>query len=335
MNQTIVFFVRSKPQGADIIDLVREEKRVFIGYPLYKRDSRYDETSIKSCMYDISQPESIDMKNIPSKFSRQIRKNINLVRAAIRNSYVIIPRPKQGKYYVGKITEFELVNNPAWKNRYKQLREKQGLKWEKKEGGSQYHVGDIVQSWKVEKEFEPILLYKFPAWVRYSLFGRSTTGRIGDFDDENKIYPLIEQLYEKRKVPLKELSVEQKLLRFLSPGNFEHFMSNLLSLEYKSRNQVWLPIGGSGDGGVDCICFDKSSEEFKGIAQCKLKKNQSINQAKEMLSKLNEDNNGENYVCNFYMTEDIPEGEYKGILNQKRILGLFEKHKESNYWEWI
>ena len=116
---------------------------------------------------------------------------------------------------------------------------------------------------------------------------------------------------------------------------FVHFMSNLLALEYKSRNQVWLHIGGSGDGGVDCICFDKSSKEFKGIAQCKLKK-QSINEAKKMLSKLNERNkNVENYVCNFYLTEDIPEGEYKGILNQTRILALFNKHKESNYWEWI
>ena len=333
MEDPIVFFIRNKPQDADIIDLVLEEKRVFIGYPPYKKDSKYDETSIKSCMYDISKLQFIDSTKIEKpEFSRNITKNINLVKDAVRDSYVIIPRPERGIYYVGKIIEFELVDNPSWKNKYKKLRECQKLKWKQDNAGSKYHVGDIVQSWKVEK-FKKISPYEFPAWVRYSLFGRSTIGRVKDLDAKNKVYPIIEELYEKGKISSPD-DLKSKLLYFLSPETFEHFMSNLLTLEHKSKNQVWIHIGGSGDGGVDCICFDKSSKEVKGIAQCKLKK-QSIKEAKEILSNLNKKMEGENYVCNFYLAEDIPECEDKRILNQKRILDLFEKHEESNYWEII
>jgi hypothetical protein len=37
-----VFFVKCRPQGADIIDLVLAEKRVFIGYPPWRRGVPYN-----------------------------------------------------------------------------------------------------------------------------------------------------------------------------------------------------------------------------------------------------------------------------------------------------
>lgn len=329
----IVFFVRNKPQNADIIELVLKQKRVFLGYPPFKKGIAFNANNIKSCIYDISK-DNFDKKDVEdSDFEREISKNINLVKDAIPNSFVIIPRPERGFYYIGKIKKFELINNPYWIDDYKKIRLEQNLTWDKEATESQYHIGDIVQSLVVE-DFRPVSPFKFPAWVRHSLFGRSTMGRINDLDKNNQVYDIISKLYDKKEINLINKSVKDKLLYLLSPDTFEHFMCNLLLLEYKKNNQVWIHIGGSGDGGIDCIGFDKKSGEVIGIAQCKLKK-QSIKELKELLTDLNSKFKGKKFICNYYCTERIEEGKDLEILNQERILRLFEKHKESNYWEII
>jgi len=56
---------------------------------------------------------------------------------------------------------------------------------------------------------------------------------------------------------------------------------------------------------------------------------------KELLSDLNQKFEDNKFICNYYCTEYIEEGKDLEILNQERILKLFEKHKDSNYWEII
>ncbi len=45
-----VFFVKCRPQNADIIDIVRSEGRVFIGYPPWRRNAAYDPANIPACV---------------------------------------------------------------------------------------------------------------------------------------------------------------------------------------------------------------------------------------------------------------------------------------------
>src|SRR3989344_9094061 len=252
MNQKpIVFIIRNKPWGkddtggADIIELVLKYKRVFVGYPPFKKDVPLDEDNMASCTYDISK-DSFDKDSIrDQEFIGDIHKNMNLVKDAIPGSFVIVPRPEQGYYYIGKVIKFELVNNPPWKNEYKDIRIGQGLKWEMEKSGHIYHIGDIIQSWVVE-DFKQVSPFKFPAWIRHSLFGRSTFGRMKDLDNNNQVYDIISKLYDGKEINLADKSTKDKLLYFLSPETFEHFMCNLLLLENKQYNQVWIHIGGSG-----------------------------------------------------------------------------------------
>jgi len=334
MTDEIVFFIRNKPQDADIIELNLKLKRVFIGYPPFKKGISFCETQIKSCIYDISK-DSFSKEDIinPNFFRAGISKQINLVKEAKPGSFVIIPRPEKGIYYVGKVRAFELVDNPTWINDYKQIRLKQGLNWDEPSEGHQYHVGDIVQSWIVE-EFKEISPFKFPAWIRHSLFGRSTIGRIQNLDSNNQVLEIISKLFLGEELDMVTKSTKDKLLYFLSPETFEHFMCNLLLLENKEKNQVWIHIGGSGDGGIDCIGFDKESRNTVGIAQCKLKK-QSVKEMRKLLEDLRKKFEGVIFICNYYCTEQINQGEDLEILNQDRILKMFEEHKESNYWEII
>jgi len=340
-KEPIVFFNRNKPSGmgkqADIIDLCRKEKRVFIGYPPFKKDKKFDEHNIKSCTYDISKDKFTKEDINNPDYYRQVVKNQNLVRDAVPGSFVIIPRPESGWYYIGKIKKFELVDNPPWIKDYKKLRSKQKLGWEEQKGGHKYHVGDVVQSWIVE-EFKAVSPFKFPGWIRHSLFGRSTIGRIKDLDikdsdGHNRVHDIISRLYSGEDINVDAKSAKDKLLYFLSPETFEHFMCNLLLLEYEN-DQVWIHIGGSGDGGIDCIGFDKKSREVVGIAQCKLKK-QSVKEMKKLLSDLNKSFKGKKFICNYYCTEKIEEGKDVEILNQERIFKLFKKHGASNYWKII
>ncbi len=143
-------------------------------------------------------------------------------------------------------------------------------------------------------------------------------------------YDFIESYYLSKK----EKSIKDRLLYILSPEMFEHLICNLLLLDNIDKNQIWMHIGGSGDGGIDCIGFNKDSKKVVGIAQCKLKK-QSIKEMKDILFELNKKFEGKKFVCNYYCTAKLNESEYPEILNQERILQLLNKHKESNYWKLI
>ena len=197
-KKPIVFFVRNLPQGADIIEFVLKEKKVFVGYPPFKKckecekvewDQGPGDGEIKKCMFDISEfisrPDEIKEmgyvhQNSPkADFRRQVIANINLCRDAVKGSFVIVPRLKKGKCYVGKIKGFKLVEKPKWRE-YKKIREEQGLPpWNEKKHSPQYHIGDIVQSWEVEG-FKEISADKLPEEMKKSLSAPRSAGRVKD-----------------------------------------------------------------------------------------------------------------------------------------------------------
>ena len=131
-QKPIVFLIRNKPSGmgeqADIINLCLQENRVFVGYPPFKKGIPFKEHNILSCTYDISKDDFTqeDIVN-PNFYSRGVSKNKKLVSEVIPESFVIIPRPERGFYYIGKIKKFELVNDPKWIEDYKKIRLDQNL----------------------------------------------------------------------------------------------------------------------------------------------------------------------------------------------------------------
>jgi hypothetical protein len=318
--EPIVYFSRLKPQKADIIDLSIKYNKVFIGYPPFIQGKVFDPSNIRSSTFDIS--KGIDKMRLNKRGSNIARftTNVNLVNDVKPGSYVIIPRPERGVYYAAKVKNFELVDKPTWIDEYREIRLAQGLDWD----DPQNHIGDVIQAWNVE-EFREITPYKVPGWIRHSLFGRATSGRIYDYDDNNVAHQKIDRLYHNQ--PIRLVTTRDKLLHFLTPEVFEHFIANLFLLEF---DETWVQMGGSGDGGIDCTGFKEG--ETIGVAQCKLKK-QSLEDLEDILDSMPFP--GRKYVANFYCEDHLAAGEKLGIFNQDRILELFERHPESNYWKII
>ncbi len=341
MTKPIAFLIRCKPQDADIIELVKEHKRVFLGYPPFKKKVPFNPENIKSCMFDIGN-EEFDYKNTENPdWGRQYTTHIHLINDVTENSLVLVPRPELGICYVGTIDKWELINKPKWIKQYKQLRSSQKLLWDNKKYDEQYHIGDIVQSWKLKKVDE-IPLFILPGWIRHSLFGRQTTGRIKNDSlgiDMYKSHEIILNLL-KDKTPIRNFSktddkeeIRKRLINFLTPQVFEHFICEILQL--REPNCHWWHVGGSGDGGVDCIGFNKNGEVIS-VVQCKLQGN-SVQELSELCSNMKNKfllkNDKIIYIaCDFYCNEKVKSTDNPEIWNQDKILNEFLKVKSKSVY---
>jgi len=78
-QKPIVFFIRNKPQDADIIELVLNQKRFFVGYPPFKKGVPFNECNIISCTFDISKDSFTEDNILNSNFYREVSKNRKLV----------------------------------------------------------------------------------------------------------------------------------------------------------------------------------------------------------------------------------------------------------------
>ena len=262
----IVFFSRCKPQDQDIIDLVLDEKRVFIGHPMARAGIAYDALNLAACMVNPSCPDDeweMARNALPRKFPQHTQ-NRNLIRQVGIGSIVLVPRPMRGVVYCGRIaSDFELVDRPPWYARYMEMRGES-------DSEETWHAADVSQSWQVNK-FVPIALPRLPAWIRRSLFGRSTYGVIhGDElmgDPHAAMTRIIDvEGFETRTWTLDVGIVERRMLEDLTPTSFEHLMVSLLQLEHEG--EAWTHAGGSGDGGVDGVGAD-SQGRVAGLLQCK------------------------------------------------------------------
>ena len=176
----------------------------------------------------------------------------------------MVPRPIRGVIYCGRvISKFELVDDPPWYERYMRLRGDE-------DDETRWHAADIAQCWRID-EFQPIPIPRIPAWIRRSLFGRSTYGVIhpnsmlGDpYDAISSI--LLTDKFEVRTWTLDVPTIERRLLTYLTPSTFEHLVVSLLQLEHP--NEVWTQVGGSGDGGIDGVGASQDGQ-VTGLLQCK------------------------------------------------------------------
>jgi hypothetical protein len=97
----VVFFNRCRP-NCDIINLVLDQKRVFIGYPAYRPGKYLQDRDFRDALIDLSSPDQdqdplaaeIDSRS----YRRGISANRNLVRDVQPGAIVLVPRGRRTKY---------------------------------------------------------------------------------------------------------------------------------------------------------------------------------------------------------------------------------------------
>lgn len=275
MNKKIMqaFYCRAKPQTSDAWPIFRDAPGVFIGYPLVRHGLGYDPHALAHCLVNpgCSQEEWDEQINRAGR-TNQFSANRNLVRDVATGSIVVIPRPGDGLAHLGRIAgPFEIVNDPPWLDDYLELRRKQRLDDEELK---YQHAADVAQGWPVEK-WVSVSLSSIPGWIRRSLFGRSTYGRLHahPLDPNKTAQDVLAALLESGgRAALPEPSVDlekikSRLVDTLTAGAFEHLMVNLMQLE--NPKEFWTHTGGPGDGGVDGLGVGRDGRTV-AVMQCKL-----------------------------------------------------------------
>lgn len=271
MSQKTVFFSRCRPQECDPIELAVQVGRVFIGWPAWRPNVQPRRGQLRKAIVDLRcSDEEWDLHY--AKFDRKVRKhyqqNRNFIHAIERGAIALIPRPNRGVVYAGRVkTPFELLDNPPWGDEYLRVRREQG----RDVSEDLSHLADVAQCCEVDR-FTPIPFPLIPAWIRRSLLGRSTYGRISPMPELGlEPYPVLERLLDNpAHVTLRWTSnldeVERRLVNGVGPNVFEHLCVALLQLEDPSS--IWMHVGGSGDGGVDGVGASTSGSVI-GLLQCK------------------------------------------------------------------
>ena len=266
-----MFFSRCRPQEADAADLAVKERRVFAGSPAWRPGGPRDRHRLRESIVDLRCPDDewYALKPDFSPPSKQYQSNRNLAWEVEPGAIALVPRADRGVIYAGRVTApFTLVDDPPWADDYLQLRIDQGLHV----NDEIWLLGDIAQCWEVDR-FRSVPFPLVPAWIRRSLFGRSTLGRIKPLEElDLDPFPVLDRLLDdpRHAVPTWTIDpdvVWRRLVEAVGPGTFEHLVVALLQLEH--ADQIWAHVGGSGDGGVDGIGADERGDVV-GILQCKL-----------------------------------------------------------------
>ena len=272
MTEKSVFFSRCRPQGCDPIDIVIRERRIFIGYPAWRNDAVPQRGHLRDAVVDLwcSDAEWNAFYETSDRNQRkQYQQNRNFVRRVTPGSIALVPRPDRGVIYAGRIVKhFELIDDPLWSDEYLRLREEQQCD----EGGGEFsHLADVAQCCEVDI-FRPLPFPLIPAWIRSSLFGRSTYGHIKPLSElELDPFTIMDRLLDhperiEQSWTLDVRETERRLVDGVGPNTFEHLCVSLLQLECPS--EIWAHVGGSGDGGVDGL-GTAADGKVVGLLQCK------------------------------------------------------------------
>lgn len=271
MIESIVFFSRCRPQDSDPIDLAVRERRIFIGWPAFRDGIEPRRGHLRESVVDLLCPDD-EWKAFyeisDKKLRKQYQQNRNFVHLIKPGAIALVPRPNRGVVYAGRVkAPFEFLDDPPWGNDYLSLRREQGL-----DIADEFsHLADVAQCCEVD-QFVQISLPLIPAWIRRSLFGRSTYGEIRPLPQlALRPYPVLQRLLDNPErmalVWTNDLSeVERRLVDAVGPNAFEHLCVALLQLE--DPENIWTHVGGSGDGGVDGMGA-ATNGKVVGLLQCK------------------------------------------------------------------
>ena len=122
---TIAFYCRAKPQGCDAFRIFQQTRRVFLGWPLVRKEPSYDRRALCACIVDpcSASDDEWEREREATGYSpdakRQFSRNRNFVRRVEEHrqdgAIVLVPRPAEGLAYLGRLTSpFEVVDAPQW-----------------------------------------------------------------------------------------------------------------------------------------------------------------------------------------------------------------------------
>jgi hypothetical protein len=250
---------------------VVRERRAFIGYPAWREGVEPRQGQLREAVVDFYVPDAdwraLRPKLENPKMSSQTR---NFAMNVKVGDIMLVPRPSRGVVFAGRVIRpFEVLDDPPWGDEYLRLREAQGL-----DTSNMFsHLADIAQCCEVA-EFRPLPFTTVPAWVRRSLLGRSTFGRLHtlpvlDLNAYTSLSALLDRPWRAARPWTSDpVEVERRLADFIGPGTFEHLCVALLQLEHP--DEVWEHVGGSGDGGVDGVAaLATDPSRMVGVLQCK------------------------------------------------------------------
>lgn len=278
-NQPTCLMIRNRPQGADIIKIVKMTNRAFLGYPMMNAGQEHATRDFRTALINSVEISDDDYwrekqawnKRNPPYGTRQISANRNRVNSLTPGqSIIVIPRPSEGVAYLGTFQKYELVDNPPWGECYLKFREEEKLCINDKAS----HLRDVVQSLVVDN-WVGVDLIKIPSWVRRTMFGRSTTAKFSDLGEMN-VFETLSDLKNGEFGTLTPIAptdtdaIYERLLTHCGPEEFEHLIIALMQLDRPSGH--WFHVGGSGDGGIDGMETDDQGKT-KTLIQCKWKWN--------------------------------------------------------------
>ena len=264
--EKLVFYVKCRPRGLDLWNLACKYKRVFIGYPPWKKGlvelTEPDRSKWPATIQDISSP-TFDYSAIRNpSWRRIITANRNLSKRIAPGSIVLVPRPRECVCYLGRVArQFEICSEDAYVS--------SALAYKTPDYESDLELwGDVAQTWPVVA-WIPVPFSFLPGWTRYRVLSRNTAGIV---DHPEALKTMEALLANPTTIPVDWLptsdptKVLQRMQYHLTPAAFEHLTVDLLQLEHPHEH--WLHVGGSGDGGADGLGYDDAGA-IAGAVQCK------------------------------------------------------------------
>ena len=150
-TESVVFFSRCRPQDSDPIDIVKRERRVFIGYPAFRKGVVPRRGHLREAVVDFDCSDD-EWKTYAATIRdkeplRQYEMNRRFVLKIKPGAIALVPRPSQGVVFAGRVVKpFELLDDPPWSDDYLCLRRRQHLDVEDECG----HLADVAQCCTVD-----------------------------------------------------------------------------------------------------------------------------------------------------------------------------------------
>lgn len=271
-----VLYAKLRPQGADIAALCQQERKIFVGYPAWRRGMPATARPSPEHLIDVGlRVERIDASELSESIEAPKRKSyaqaVNAQRTRILQvgpgSLAMIPRLGDGIVYVAEIlSRFQVFDPTTWAGRYLDERRNARLPVDNELS----HVGDVMQGWDTG-DWTPVPFAAMPRWISQRVLARNTLGLVDRAEDGRNAWDVVRAIVlsgaSMSRTPVSSPSeVVGRMHDLLSPSSFEHLCVDLMQLE--NPGEIWTHVGGSGDGGADGLGYGPDGR-VAAVLQCK------------------------------------------------------------------
>ena len=285
-----ILFVKGRSHSKlDLLSAFNRLGRITLGYVAWNEeavgdfsDEKITGKALSELFFLPSEAEKQDklFKCKPKGARDTIKQNANL--QSKTSGFVIIPRPKQGMFYVGKINgAFQKFEDECYVFDEKECKQIDELvKLEGQQNQKQVRLdlnAALIQGWPLEEIggegfLRPVRLYETPAMLRKIMAARRSHGHVNiDKDALPRFNKWLKDVFENKPRDVPKTQLEQ--LQFdLTTTSFEHVCVELLSC--RDPNIKWMHVGGAGDGGIDGAGFNNG--QLVRVLQCKYESNAKL-----------------------------------------------------------